>query len=602
MSASSTTSGVDTGSVSFGGLGSGTDFGAMIDQLREVEEYHINSLERWKTDWQGRIDAFDMITELMSELEVATSEISSIYDVIDLVGSTSNETAITASATSDAIPGTYTIEVQQLASPSIFSTKTSSPFVRNDEGDFEPILAEGSEAKFFEYTHGVGEDAVTVRVEVDDSMTIEDLVTRINNDAKNPGVKASLVGTGSGYVFQLQSTETGSVNALELNSNIPGMGYPSDNWNELEAKDAEFILNGFTDQVLTSYSNNVSEVIDGVTLNLKNITSGPTTVSITEDSSKVHEAVSSWVDSVNQLRSLIQTLTAVDTDAVAVDPNTVVSQDEADIGSILTGNYAVQLMTTRLNDVVTSAAFGFESQKDESGKFTEYSLMSELGISTNTEEGSANYGLLEIDETKLLAAIEENPMAVANLLAGSSVETDSENFIYSSATDTVQAGNYDVTYETDADGNLIEDSVRINGSIPLTDPDYPGRYTVGDATNQTYGLAIQFTPGAMEPNQSYTDKVQVKEGKALELNTFLQNEIRDVPDQPGNGAIPIVRSNYQDIINNLDKKIAEEEERLDLWETRMRVRYASLDAHLGVQSALLESNAAALAQANISGQ
>ncbi len=796
MSAASTTSGVDTGSVSFGGLGSGTDFGAMIDQLREVEEYHINSLERWKTDWQGRVDAITMITDLMSELEIATSEISSVYDVIQLVGTTSDESSVTASATSSAIPATYTLEVQQLASSSIFSTKTSSPFVKNASNEFEKLLPEGSETKTFEYTHGVGDDAVTLSIEIDDTMTIEDLVTRINNDAKNPGVKASLVGTGSGYVFQFQSTETGSVNALEINTDIPGMESGAANWNELEAKDAKFVLNGFSDQVLTSYSNSVTEVIEGVTLNLKNTTSAPTTISINQDYSKVQEAITSWVDSVNELRSMLNTLTAVDSDATAVDPNTVVSQDEADIGSILTGNYAVQLMESRFNDVATSAGHGYETiytkiggvvpekervvgmlseitgennftlsnvpdsipvksggydltydtdatgkvqnvkingidavedvanpgtfiveddtsdfdgfavdfgttpldpnisrtdtvtvenksttnfkvtnipnyvspstagydvkyQTDGSGNVhsvtingyaaTEdprnpgayiisgtntsfdgfeidfgdapleanlnktdkatvqngdvqsYSLMSELGISTDVEEGSATYGLLVIDQTKLLEAIEANPMAVAELLAGSSVEAKSENFIFSNATDSVQAGNYNVTYETDADGKLIVDTLLIDGKKPASDPNFPNRFTVSDSTSGAYGLAIEFTSGVMEANKSFSDSVNVKEGKAQEFNTFLQNEMRDVAGQAGNGALPIVRSNYEDIIDALDKKIADEEDRLDLWETRMRARYASLDAHLGVQSALMESNAAALAQANLLG-
>ncbi len=890
-------SGVETGNVSFGGLGSGTDFGAMIDQLREVEEYHINSLEKWKLDWELRIEAFDQITNLMSDLEMQLDDMNDIYDIISLEGSSSSESTVSVVPSSSALPGTYTINIDQLATASIWSTKTATPFEKNEAKKFEPLLSTG-ETSSFSYSLGDGRELTYT---IDDTMTIEDLVTRINNDAQNAGVKASLVSTGDGYVFQMQSTETGSKNNITINSTVPGLDSSAD-FNTLEAKDAIFSLNGFTDQKLTSSSNSVEGVIEGATINLKNTTgSTPETITISEDTSKIEEKVNLFVDTVNEMRSLIQELTSVDGDATAVDPSTVVTQDEADIGSILTGNYAVQLMTSRLNAIITSASPGFttqyekiaeiesetpkdiitatsipenllvdpngydvEYQTDANGKvhsvliggiaavedpsnpgafkveditsglyglvvdFTDtsmlpnlsrtdklvterevkhvdsteedhvnvdiairntpdtmpnsnagydisyetdafgtvhsvfiggveatavpdsagvfkvegtgtqfdgfelsfgkdpitknlsqtdkitvkttvefvqqdasslyptneakitnvpstlpptaedkgydlryqtdasgkvnsvtidgvvatedpsypglfrvddpdsvyhgfevdfgttpldpnitknssvvvtngdlesYSLISELGISTDAEEGSATYGMLVIDSVALREAIAANPRAVAELFASESTTADSENFIFHSKTDNVGAGTYDVEYETDSSGNIIPDTVYINGSKANTSEEYPNRYTAADPGNNAFGLSIEFTTGALEPNKKYTgDSVSVKQGKALELSDFFENEIRDVAGQSGNGAIPIVRSNYKEIVDNLDKKIAEEIERIDLWETRMRVRYASLDAHLGVQSAIMEANAAALAQANVSGK
>ncbi len=758
------------GTITFQGIGSGTDFGAMVDELRKVEEFHINSLEEWKTDWELRIEGFKMLTELMGELETKTQSLSNIYDIITLGGQSSDETSVSVTPTSSASPGSYTINVEQVATASIWATKTENAFVKESDGKFDTLIPTGTGPETFSYTMGTK----TINVEVNDEMTIEDLVSRINNDSHNPGVKASLVSTGSGYAFQLQSTQTGEANNITVNSSINGLNSSSD-FNKVDGKDAIFYMNGFEDQKLTSASNSVTGVIEGATINLMNVTDGSATLTITEDTSEVIEKVTEWVDCVNQLRELIDLLTAVDSDAVAGDPNETVTQEEADIGSILTGNYGVQLLESRLNSIASSPAYGFESTHEKSytyasddykilnypssiadgyydlnystdaegevtsisfggdnmiedstrkgvyiiedlhspfhgmeitldnlkteqnyneeiyikdgaqlkpdfnidkipgtlsagthevvyqtdangqlvpdtvyignakavedsaypgiytvtdseslyygftfdfnetesppnrtihqnivvanGDVTSYSIMSELGIETNTEEGSASYGLLEIDNVALMEAIEANPRAVAELLAGNSVSSTSENFIYHSKTSNVEAGLYDVQYVTDESGKIT--SVLVDGAEASVSDLYPNRYTVSDPTSPAYGLSIEFSIATLEPNRTYTgDTISVKQGKALELNTFFENEIRDVPGQEGNGAIPILISNYEDVVENIDKKIAQEEERLDLWESRQRARYARLDASLAVMSALLESNASALAAAN----
>ncbi len=579
-----------SGTITFQGLGAGTDFGAMIDELRKVEEIQMNSMIDWRGEWEARVEAFDIIIAKMQELETITEGLSNMNEVILPTASSSNEIAVSATATDDSLEGTFAIEILQLASAEIYSTKNTISKVEDANGNssFPPL---GTSGQTFSYTHGVGDDAETVEITIDDSMTIEDLVERINNDSNNPGVKASLIPSGGGYLFQLQSSETGNTNAVDITTDIDAF---AGGFNNKEAQDAEFVLNGFDEQVITSSTNKITDVVEGVTLDLKNTTVGSTTITVGRDTSQVAEKITEWVDAVNDMRKTLQELTEVDTSSENVDPQLTETQQDAQIGSILTGNYAVQLFESRMDSIVSSKAFGMEGES--------YSTMSQLGIMTEVTEGDSNYGLLVIDTEKLNAAIEDDPEAVANLLAGDSYSTESENFIYADSLDTVKPGKYDVTYSTDADGNIDPDTVYIAGIKARTDPDFPNRYTVGDSSSDAYGLSIKFTAGVLEPNQSYEgDSVSIIQGKAQELSQFFADEAKYIETGDSNGAIPIVRENYMDIIDNLNKKIADEVTRIDLWEERQRIRYASLDAYIGVQQALMTSNAEALAQANIAG-
>ncbi len=579
-----------SGTITFQGLGAGTDFGAMIDELRKVEEIQMNSMIDWRGEWEARVEAFDIIVAKMQELETITEGLTNMSEVILPTASSSYETAVSATATDESLEGTFNIEVLQLASAEIYSTKNTISKVEDEEGNssFPPL---GTAGQTFSYTHGVGDDAETIEIEIDDTMTLEDLVERINNDSKNPGVKASLIPSGNGYLFQLQSSETGNKNAVDITTDIDAF---AGGFNNKEAQDAEFVLNGFDEQVITSSTNKITEVVEGVTLDLKNTTAGSTTITVGRDYSQVSEKITEWVDAVNDMRKTLQDLTKVDTSADNIDPQLTETQQDAQIGSILTGNYAVQLFESRMDSIVSSKAFGMEGET--------YSSMAQLGIMTEVTEGDANYGLLVIDTEKLTAAIEDDPQSVAMLLAGDSYSTDSDNFIYADSIDTVKPGEYKVTYSTDASGQIDPDTVYIDGVKAGTDPAYPNRYTVGDSSSDAYGLAIKFTAGVLEPNTYYgDDTVSIIQGKAQELSQFFADEAKYVDTGENNGAIPIVRENYMDIIENLNDKIADEVTRIDLWEERQRIRYANLDAYIGVQQALMTSNAEALAQANIAG-
>ena len=121
--------------IQFGGLATGMDTNAIIDQLMNIERLPIARLETDKTWMNNRLSAF---TELDSKLNSFLTSIKDLGDADTLQKRSvnlSSQDYFTASVNSEALVGTsYQIEVQSLAqvqksvSQTGFSSKESSSF------------------------------------------------------------------------------------------------------------------------------------------------------------------------------------------------------------------------------------------------------------------------------------------------------------------------------------------------------------------------------------------------------------------------------------------------------------------------------------------
>lgn len=771
---------MSTGGITFAGLGSGTDFSAMVDELRKIEEFKIDRYNKEAAEYETKIEALDVIVKKMQELQDITDDLSDMDTIMKPTAESTKETAVSAKATSDSVEGTFTVEVKQLASAAI----TSSKYEFSDPE--EKISSTGS--GIFSYTYA-GE---FVSINIDEDTTVEDFVNAINNDADNPGVKASLISTADGYLFQMQGTETGEKNSLsittvgtKLGDSVQGWGstnattgastthasgdplldgaetegtfsvkygdktidvkvdsttdmadiaakinteaagvtasydsatgkfelvgadktknitvstsglaigdgwdtvktkedyiptkldatdpinpggggefsYTYDGkeykvnltdeltmtqfidkinaktsgvtasldadgnfklvsdgskkleintkgtelnkttWNEKKASNAEYVLNGFDDQILTSSSNKIENVIEGITLDLKDVTEDEkVTITVGRDSSELVTKVEEFVDVVNEIRGLVKQLTDVDSEGYTVEADTD-DEDSKDkeIGSPLTGNTTVNRFLSSFNEMITSPAHGFG---DDGGDENVFSVLSQIGLKTVTAGSDTENGLLDIDMEVLEKAIEENAQGVADLLAGEKTETDSENFVVVSQVDTVEPGDYNVHYDVDADGKITSawieelDNFGVMFRTDLTvSADNPNSYTMMNSDSGMYGMSIQFSSTALDPGEYRDDTISVIQGKAQEIGSFFKAESRYIEGAEDNGQLTSLMHNYQEIVDGLDKKIEDEIERLDLWEENQRLKYARLDATLGVMQQQMAANMSAL--------
>ena len=150
--------------------------------------------------------------------------------------------------------------------------------------------------------------------------------------------------------------------------------------------DAKIEINGIT---VTSGSNNVSNAIDGITLNLTAQTEAgkSVTLKVENDPATANKAIQDFVNAYNALQGTITKLTAFDT--------------KAQTNQALTGDGTTRGIQSALSSALMVVT----------GEGSLRSL-GDLGFSSDPKTGQ-----LKIDQTKLDKALRENPADIQRLMA-----------------------------------------------------------------------------------------------------------------------------------------------------------------------------------------
>jgi flagellar capping protein FliD len=212
-------------------------------------------------------------------------------------------------------------------------------------------------------------------------------------DAEDGGLVLKTLATGLSETIEVTADD----GVLGLNPNL-GSRFGSDGslTQTQAAQSAEIEVNGLT---ITRESNLVTEVINGVTLNLKSANVGtPISLTLESDSASIIEKVQSFVDSYNELKVLSNELTKFDL-------------ERGDSGLLL-GDSTLRTLTSQIRNVMNSIVDGITDSS--------FRTLSEVGISTNQD----NSYLLELDAGKLSQSIEENPNAIVSLFATNTSASD----------------------------------------------------------------------------------------------------------------------------------------------------------------------------------
>lgn len=447
---------------------------------------------------------------------------------------------------------------------------------------------------------------------------VVDEINAIKGDDGQPLFKAQMVkwnDAEGGYSLELKTLSSQDTTITSGKFNAVG---GNADWTKREAQDAVFTMNGLP-QEYTSSTNELKEVFPGLTVTLTD--TGKANLTVTTNTSGLKEKVVEFVDAVNELLVKFRELTKVDQDkevdslegtydagdgtGAASLYNSLYSSQ---MGSILTGNYGVQLLNTQLKTTLTDRAKGFTPQ-DADGVGDVFASLSSIGIVMDSDEGSATFGQLKILErrtsedassgnldtsspyTSLDEALEKDPLAVAELLAGSGGSTGSADIRFeSSLSGVTKSGTYDVKYTVNSDGSVGD--VYIGGTKAIAAEN--GQYTVLDSGSPANGITISLTN--LEPGE-HSSTVTIKQGKISELVDFLDYQTRNDPAsiQGGKrGALMVLKDNYKSIMEGIDVKIEREQKRIDTWETRMRAQFARLDTLLGNYQNISDKNASAL--------
>ena len=534
-----------SGAIYFTGLGNGTDFDSIIEATMTAESFRLTQLENWRDTWAEKIEVLqELNTELLS-LRTALKAMDTVGEFVPMDVSVSDSSALSVTATGDADVASHTVVVGQLACNDIWVNSATG------EASTSDVITDTDATMTYSY----GGQEYTIDVPA--GTTLAGLVTIINtNTLSNSGVRAAVINDGSAYHLQLYGMDLGADDAVAITDcSIEGYA-PEDFENTQVAKNAWLKVDGYPsgeDQWIERDTNTVTDLLDGLTLNLRGVSSSSgVSVSVAVDTEAMLETIVSFVESINTIYSLIDQLTAVSDDGE---------------GSIMTGNYGVDMIKQNLKSIMASKGLGFSYTSDL------YASLPQIGFSTDADQGSETFGQILIDETVLRAALAEDPLAVADLFAADNegVSTSSDFGHVSNVSGITSPGEHAVAYEV-ADGAIV--SATINGEAATIS----GNLITGASGTAAAGLTLQVHN---LDDGEYTGSVLIKQGKIAQLVSALA----DITDSES-GILNIIANNYQTIVDNTEQRIAEEEARLELKERTLRTLYAKLEATLSSYESL----------------
>ena len=379
-----------------GGLASGLDTNSIIESTLEVERNPINLLEKRIYEHEAEDNAWQVINTRYSAIRSALDDLDSSSDLNKLaLATSSNEDAVSASITGAATQGTTSFTVTQLAANHQLTSNTN--FAGNDA-----TVGAGT----FTITKGGTDHVVTTTADT----TLAQLAAEINS--LDLGVVASTISVdGTDYKLILSSDETGDANTFTTSSTVASLGTMDI---LQQGKDAQVTIgSGAGALTLSRSSNTITDLIPGVSIELKQTTTSAVSVTTQRDIEATVGAVTKLMNEINSTLDILDQATAY--------------SQESDSSGPLAGNSTARSLAVSLRSSISSVV--------KAG--SEYPVASSVGISLNRD------GTFEVDESQLRGAIEADFDAVVDLLVEGGSSADSRASFVASGDSTV-AGSYDV--------------------------------------------------------------------------------------------------------------------------------------------------------------
>lgn len=185
------------------GIGSGIDISSIVKALVDAERAPKQSqLDRLEKATTSRISAVGTLRSVVSEFNSTISGLNSLSAFQKQTVTSSSTSVLTASASTTLAAGSFSLQVQQLASSSKIALQSVSG---------------GNSATFGSGTLTIGTGSSSFDVTVDASNnSLAGIRDAINTAGQSRGVSASIVTDASGSRLVLNSTKTGAGNDLTL--------------------------------------------------------------------------------------------------------------------------------------------------------------------------------------------------------------------------------------------------------------------------------------------------------------------------------------------------------------------------------------------------
>jgi flagellar hook-associated protein 2 len=348
------------------GAGSGIDVKSLAQSLVDAEKTPKKErIEAKIAQSEARITGYSAVKFALSELKNAFGKLNDASDFSSIKPANSQPSAFGVTASSTAEAGSYSIEVLQTA---LAQRTASSNFAAR-----ATALNGGTAFKLNLSIGGVSKGAIDVT-----TATPAGMVSAING--AKLGVTAQLINTGNGFNVVVTG-ETGAAQNFSLTSQITGTNNPVagvEFATSLQtATNARFKVNGLE---VTRSSNTVSDVIDGVTLDLYTNTTGAARIDLNRDTAGIKDNIKGLVTAYNDFEETLKILGDR-------------SSEVEEFGGVLAGESLLQSVRNQVRAMITSTS---------STPGTTIKAARDVGLSID------RFGKLTLDEAKLDTALQNN--------------------------------------------------------------------------------------------------------------------------------------------------------------------------------------------------
>lgn len=380
------------------------DVGNMAKVLAEADVATQRGIvEKGNTKATTELSALKYLEVNLNAFNSYVTDLSSPDIFLQKQVTSTDETAVTATASSSAVVGSFSVISEQLAQShtQVANQTFASQFDSLTNGTF---------------TINVGGQVHNITVDATNN-TLEGLQKTIN--AGDYGITASVINNGGSYQMMFSSKNSGASGEFSV-SGIPEfdtLGLTT----TVEAQDAIMNMNGVS---IASSTNTFEGVIEGVSINLSSAKPGQTnTININQDATQVTDTIKSFVDVYNQLETIFDEMGAYDASKLTEEE---LQSDQYLYYGDLAGNNILRQIRSELKNTLSGAI-------DEiSGNINSLGV---IGISFGLD------GQMQLDETKLNDVAANDISAFAPLFATGGTSTDTLVNVLGGS-DKTQTGTY----------------------------------------------------------------------------------------------------------------------------------------------------------------
>lgn len=432
--------------LSIGGLATGIDTTTLISQLMYLERAPKRILSAKKKTIQSQVDVFNQIAGALSSLKGIVAGMNTSTGFRGMKVTTGDSSVATATASSSAFPGSHTVSVTSLArfqrqvadqgyaSSTDLNFKTGSIVITGGANPVTVTIAEGQNslsgiaaainASGANLTASVINDGsanpyrlvVTGKDTTNYTLDFSGLTgaptapngaayteplfsknfsvtgdttsgSNVISNISTANLQVGMVLSGAGLEADTVITGILGPDSVQISRNATATGtgatlsYPNSAYQA--GAPASFTVDGIA---VSKTSNTVTDVIPGVTLNLlkEGVT---TTVGVENDDAAVTTKINSFVKSFNEAMTLLNKQSNYDATTKTA--------------GVLSGDSTVRMVKSQLQSILTNTVSGVTGT---------FSMLSEIGITTNRTDGT-----LTVDSAKLSEALKNDFDSVVEL-------------------------------------------------------------------------------------------------------------------------------------------------------------------------------------------